>query len=115
MSSSNPARKPEKTVPKYLTEGEIEAFFHAIHSARDRALFRIIYHRGLRASAPGLMNLADYHESPGRPPVAQLECRRLKGSRSRAYELTEIEHAAMRAWIRERGLGPGPLFLSRGR
>src|SRR6476646_1850008 len=113
MSSSPKPRRAEKAAPKYLTEMEIEALFHEIHSARDRALFRVIYHRGLRASEPGLMSLSDYSEGGGRPPVANLFVRRLKGSRSRTYELTEIEHTSMRAWIRERGMAQGPLFCSR--
>ena len=106
-------RKPQKTLPKYLTTGEIDALFAVIRAPRDRALFRVTYHRGLRASEIGILQLSDYSEIPGRPPVATLSVHRLKGSRSRSYELTEIEHTAMRAWLRERGSGPGPLFTSR--
>src|SRR3954451_19022506 len=57
-------------------EESVHALFREIHSPRDRALFRVIYHRGLRASEPGLMNLSDYSESAGRPPVANLFVRR---------------------------------------
>ena len=113
MSNSPKPRKPEKALPKYLTESEIEALFQVIRAPRDRALFRIIYHRGLRASEPGLMLMSDYTEIAGRPPVAQLFVRRLKRSHCRLYELTEIEHTCLRAYLRVRGVAPGPLFLSR--
>ena len=82
-------------------------------NARDRAIFTIAGCRGLRASEVGNLNMADYHEVPGRPPTAHLMIRRLKGSRHREFELTPIEHTAMRAWLRIRGVSPGPLFLSR--
>lgn len=106
-------RKAPAEVPKYLTEQEIALLFEAIKEPRDRAMFRLIYHRGLRASEVGNLNLSDYQEVAGRPPIARLTVRRLKGSRSGTYELTEVEHSAMRAWVRLRGRQPGPLFLSR--
>jgi integrase len=37
-----------RTLPKYLTQDEIRRFFNAIDSVRDRALFSVIYHYGLR-------------------------------------------------------------------
>jgi integrase/recombinase XerD len=110
--NSNP-RKPPKKLPKYLTTGEIDALFAGIKNPRDRAMFRVTYHRGLRASEIGMLQMSDYHEIPGRPPVAQLNVTRLKGSRDGVFELTEIEHTAMRAYLRVRGAAPGPLFCSR--
>jgi integrase/recombinase XerD len=107
------SHKPPKALPKYLTTGEIDALFSGIKSPRDRAMFRITYHRGLRASEIGILQFSDYHEIPGRPPVAQLSVHRLKGSRDGVFELTEIEHTAMRAYLRVRGSAPGPLFCSR--
>jgi hypothetical protein len=35
-------------IPKYLTQDEIKRFFAAIDSPRDKALFGLIYHYGLR-------------------------------------------------------------------
>ncbi len=35
-------------LPKYLTQDELMRFFAAIDSPRDRALFGVIYHYGLR-------------------------------------------------------------------
>ena len=36
------------TFPKYLTQDELKHFFAAIASPRDKALFSLIYHYGLR-------------------------------------------------------------------
>jgi integrase len=43
-------RKAQEAL-KYLTEHELEALFKAIKSPRDRAIFQIAYHRGLRQRA----------------------------------------------------------------
>src|SRR5262249_41947080 len=79
----------------------------------DRAIFRIVYHRGLRASEVGLLTYADFQLSEGRSPIASLHVHRLKGSISSAYTLCAEETSALRAWIRVRGTAPGPLFCSR--
>jgi integrase len=93
---------------KYLKEEEIEALFRAITSKRDTAMFRLAYHRGLRASEIGMLQMGDYRKDAGR-----LYVRRLKGSRAGEYRLTAVEQSSLRAWIRERGPAPGPLFPSR--
>jgi integrase/recombinase XerD len=100
-----------RTLPKYLTTEEIEAFFSEITDVRDRAIFRVAYHRrGLRASEVGLLRLTDYRAQPGR-----LHVRRLKGSNSGEFLLTDIENTAIAACIEERGNIPGPLLPSRNR
>lgn len=93
---------------KYLTEEEIEALFAVIKDIRDKAIFRLIYHRGLRASEPGTLLLSDWH-----PETERLTCRRKKGSITAPFRLTAVEANALRAWIRKRGEMPGPLFPSR--
>lgn len=93
---------------KYLTEDEIEALFRAIDSPRDRAIFRIAYHRGLRASEIGALQLADYLVRDDR-----LIIRRKKGSAGGEYHLCAAEVRALRAWLKVRGTEPGPLFPSR--
>ncbi len=35
-------------LPKYLTQDELTRFFRAIPNPRDRALFALVYHYGLR-------------------------------------------------------------------
>jgi site-specific recombinase XerC len=68
----------------------------------------VVYHRGLRASEPGKLDLKDYRVQEGR-----LYVHRLKGSVSAEFKLTDVENGALRAWLRVRGLAPGPLFCSR--
>jgi integrase/recombinase XerD len=93
----------------YLQPQEIEAFFAVITSKRDRALFRLVYHRGLRAHEPGLLDLSDFRDRDG-----VLYVKRGKGSISREHSLTDNELKALRSYIRdERGKDPGPLFPSR--
>jgi type 1 fimbriae regulatory protein FimB len=98
-----------KTI-KYLTLEEIEALFTAISDPRDRAIFRVAYHRGLRASEVGLLELSDF-----RPAASRLMVHRCKGSNGGEFPLAEVEARSLRAWLRERGNAPGPLFPSRER
>jgi Phage integrase family len=103
-------RKPKKE-PAYFTEQEIEAFFRVIYKPRDKALFRIMYHHGLRASEAGKLMLSDYRPGPGKP---RLRIVRLKGGVTGVeHTLLDLELAALRAWLRVRGTAPGPLFGSR--
>lgn len=93
---------------KYLTEEQVAALFGVIHGPRDKALFRLIYHRGLRASEPGLLMMADWDSSN-----ASMWVHRKKGSESGRYHLIPVEATAVRAWIKKRGIVPGPLFTTR--
>lgn len=101
---------PRRSRPEiqYLTEQEIERLFSVIRDPRDLAIFRVAYHRGLRAREVGLLQVADFD-----PRSDRLTVRRLKGSRGGQYHLTKNEVKAIRAWLRIRGGAPGPLFLSR--
>ncbi len=82
----------------------------AITSKRDRALFSVAYHHGLRASEVGRLQLSDLRLDAGRIYVT-----RLKGSHSGEFRVLDGELLLLRAWIRERGRAPGPLFPSRNR
>ena len=44
-----------------LSQEETDRLFRAITSERDRAIFRLAYHAGLRASEVGLLELRDYN------------------------------------------------------
>ncbi len=101
---------PRRARPEiqYLTEQEVERLFSVIRDPRDLAMFRVAYHRGLRAREIGLLQLADFD-----PRSDRLTVRRLKGSRGGQYHLTKNEVKAIRAWLRIRGGAPGPLFPSR--
>lgn len=102
-------RKPRKQdAVKYLSEDQLEKLFRVIKSPRDVAIFRVMYHRGLRASEVGMIQLSDWNEKSGRIRFA-----RLKGSNGGEYLLTSREARALRAWMKVRGSDPGPLFPSR--
>lgn len=93
----------------YLETEEIQRLFKVIKSKRDRAIFRLVYHRGLRAHEVGLLELKDFRDRDG-----VLFVRRGKGSISREHSLIDEELRALRAYIRdERGTEPGPIFRSR--
>jgi len=98
---------------KYLTEEELERLFRVITSVRDRAIFRLAYHRGLRASEVALLQMDDYRADRGRLFVHRLKQRR--NNTSGEYVLTDIEIRALKAWLRERGGEPGPIFISNRR
>ena len=83
---------------KYLTEEQVTPFFSAIKDVRDKALFRVIYHRGLRASEAGLLQVSDWDQAEG-----SLFVHRLKRSKSGRYHLIPVEANALRAWLRKRG------------
>jgi integrase len=67
-------RRGEKI--KYLSEQQVEAFFRVIQSPRDIAIFRLAYHRGLRASEIGALQLADYNVRDDRITFTRRRARR---------------------------------------
>jgi integrase len=106
---SKKAKKPR--VPdkiKYFTDDEINRLFAVIKSPRDTAIFRLAYHRGLRASEIGMIQLADINLRDER-----IRFERLKGSMGGEYHLCSSELRALRNWLKVRGHEPGTLFPSR--
>ena len=101
----NKRRKNE--APSFLTVEEMDRLFHAISSPRDRAIFRVGYHAGLRASEIGLLEMRDYDQRAKR-----LMLTRLKGSHSGEHYVTSRTARALVAWIKIRGDHPGPIFTS---
>lgn len=95
---------------KYLTDEELKRLFAVISSIRDRAIFRLAYHRGLRASEVGLLEMSDWRAAAGRLSVT-----RLKNGHSGDYILTDVEQKVLKGWIKERGDEPGPIFVSNRR
>ncbi len=96
---------------KYLTEEELKRLFAVIESPRDRAIFALMYWRGLRASEVGMLPLAAY-----RSKAHTLYVRRLKRSIDGEFPLSPLEQRLLRAWLKVRGDKPGPLFCGyRGR
>src|SRR5713226_174524 len=45
------------SLPRYLTQEEVKRLFAVIPSSRDRALFALIYHYGLRVEEATLLTL----------------------------------------------------------
>jgi integrase len=115
---TEPLAKPKpKRVPRpyskspdsqFITQAEIGKLFAVIKSPRDRSIFRVALHRGLRASEVGMLQLSDFNEKEG-----LLHVRREKGSISQDYQILPVEASALRAWLKIRGRDPGPLFPSR--
>lgn len=104
-----PKRRPRRNDEvSYLQEAEIERLFKVITSHRDKAIFRLAYHRGLRASEIGLLEVRDLDAQ-----LTHITLHRLKGSTSGIYPLVREEMKALRAWLKKRGNLPGPLFPSR--
>lgn len=106
-------RKPQKEI-KYLTVAEKDRLFKAIDSTRDRAIFRILYHHGLRAGEIGKLEFSDYRAG-SMLHLDRLNIHRLKGSISGETGIVPIAAQALRAWLRKRGQAPGPLFPSKKR
>jgi integrase/recombinase XerD len=102
-------KRPDLDDSMYFQPEEIAAFFRVIESRRDRAIFRLVYHRGLRAHEVALIQMSDYRDRDG-----VLYVRRGKGSISREHSLIQEEIKALRGYIKfDRGTMPGPMFPSR--
>jgi integrase len=100
--------KKRKTAPTFLQVEETDRLFRAIDSVRDRAIFRVAYHAGLRASEIGKLQMRDYN-----PKTDRLYVHRLKGSNSGEHPLCREESRVLKAWLKLRGAAPGPIFPSR--
>jgi integrase len=113
-SSGGPSEKKRKRKPKravaYLQEEEIERLFRVIRDTRDRAIFRLAYHAGLRASEVGMLDLRDYQ-----PRTDRIYIHRLKGSNSGEHHLCREEAKALKALLKIRGTTPGAIFQSNRR
>jgi integrase/recombinase XerC len=98
-------------LPRYLTQPETQALFAAISSLRDRALFSLIYHHGLRVGEVALIARGDVDLVRGRILV-----RRLKGGRWSEQPLFRSTQKILEEWLAsasEMAL-EAPLFLGRG-
>jgi integrase len=104
-------RAERKQLP-YLTVPEKDRFFQAIHDVRDRAIFRLLYHHGLRAREIGKLDMSDFRQGSALN-LDRLYIHRLKGSISGECAMVPIAAQALRAWVRKRGDNEGPLFPSR--
>jgi integrase len=92
----------------YLSIEQLEKLFRVIHAARDQAMFRIAYLFALRASEVGMLRFEQFREREMR-----LHVKRLKGSLGGEFRIPRRTGAFLRAWLKERGRAPGPIFRSR--
>jgi site-specific recombinase XerD len=106
-SNPRPQRR-KKTAQAAPEEDEVSRFFAVIDSPRDRAIFRLMYHAGLRASEIGMLEMRDYNR---RRDIITID--RLKGSNRGEHHLCKAEKLALNQWIKVRGSRPGVMFASR--
>src|SRR5215510_10731438 len=100
----NATPPPEIT---FLTQDEGRRLFAVITGKRDRALFPLAYHHGLRASEVSLLQRDDIHEKQGRIYIP-----RVKGSIANTYPLQPEELRLVRAYLRTREDDSPSLFIS---
>src|SRR5207249_11596119 len=92
------AHRQDTTTPPaitFLTQDEVRRFFAVITGKRDRALFQLAYHHGLRASEVSLLQRDDIHEKQGR-----LYIPRVKGSIATTYPLQPEDLRRIHAYLR---------------
>jgi integrase len=61
------------TLPKYLTQDELKRFFATIKSPRDKALFGLIYHYGLRVGEALMLTVDDVNFTTHRITIRRLK------------------------------------------
>ena len=92
--------RPQKHTDReitFLTQDEVKRLFAGIKGKRDRALFSLAYHHGLRASEVGLLQTTDLDLKQGR-----ISIHRVKDSISGVYPLQPSDMKLIRAYLRER-------------
>lgn len=100
---------PHQRLPRYLTQAETRRFFAAIPDPRDRTLFALMYHHGLRVGEVLLLTRGDADLARGR-----LLVRRLKGGAWSEQILFAGTAELLRAHLARIPRGPGaPLFEGR--
>jgi integrase len=108
-----PSARLERNLVTYLDHAEAAALLAACNQntrtgRRDHALFALAIQTGLRISELIGLTVADIHFGPG----AHVHCVG-KGRKERRTPLLPATVTVLRAWIRERGAGPGaPLFAT---
>jgi integrase/recombinase XerD len=91
----------------FLTQDEVRRLFAVITSKRDRALFQLAYHHGLRASEVSLLQRDDIYEKQGRIYIP-----RVKGSIAKTYPMQPEDVRLVRAYLRTRDDDSPYLFIS---
>jgi type 1 fimbriae regulatory protein FimB len=100
----NATPAPERT---FLTQDEVRRLFAVITGTRDRALFPLAYHHGLRASEVSLLQRQDIQTRQGR-----IDIPREKSSVAKMYPLQREDLRRLRAYLRAREDDSHALFIS---
>ena len=96
---------------KYLTQDEAGRFFSKIKDPRDRAMFKLMYDFGLRASEVGKLTIKDVDLERGRIWIT-----RIKGGISGEYALFRDTTRLLKLYLQQRNSDLHPaLFLSRNK
>lgn len=96
-------------LPRYFTQPQLRAFFACIDDSRDRSLFTLVYHYGLRVGEVSLLERGDVDLARGRIVI-----KRLKGGAWREHPLWPATELVMRAHLgAELGASDAPLFCGR--
>lgn len=99
---------PGAQPPRYMTQTEVRAFFRGIGTLRDRALFSLIYHYGLRVGEVGLLQRHDVDLARGVVLI-----RRLKGGAWSERPLFAATAEVLARWLSRLDVAPGALFPGR--
>ena len=96
-------------LPKYFTQPQLRAFFACIDNLRDRALFTLVYHYGLRVGEISLLERGDIDLARGRIVI-----KRLKGGAWREHPLWPATEGLLRTHLESTdGRDDAPLFAGR--
>lgn len=103
-----PTKKKPRSEVAYLTEDELQALLDTIKTndwigRRDKAMFTLAAHTGLRVSELASLTLTSLHLTPG---AAYISCTG-KGRKDRTTPLTITMASLMRNYITERNTRPG--------
>jgi integrase len=91
----------------FLSQDEVRRLLAVITGKRDRALFQLAYHHGLRASEVSLLQRDDIHAKQGRIYIP-----RVKGSIAKTYPMQPEDVRLVRAYLRTRADDSPYLFIS---
>ena len=93
-------------LPRYFTQPQLRAFFAHMDDPRDRALFTLVYHYGLRVGEVTLLQRGDVDLGRGRIVI-----KRLKGGAWREHPLWPATERALIAHLASTDGAPdAPLF-----
>jgi len=95
-------------LPKYLTQDELKKFFDTILSPRDKALFVLIYHYGLRVEEETMISVEDVNLKNHR-----IRIHRLKNGLGGEKPLWKHTAKVLRAYLRQRNDTTNYLFTGR--